>query len=169
MRVIVPLDRLETHLTGYDVEVLARYGVPLHSAIAECVRIVLEQSFERETPMSKTIFIDELRHCSLVKKWLTDNDKGFADSAESKIQHYSEVMYVIYKQLFRYVNALAEELFSEVASEYQVKVGQHYILPEGALFMDITTEYLPFRQPHGVISHVKTAAHSPYVRPRRRV
>jgi hypothetical protein len=162
VRVIVPLDRLESYLSSYDVELLVRYGIPLHAIIAECIRVALEQSFEREIPMSKEIFIDELTFNNRMSALRLTDDRGVAPSIEDKITHCGDVMYIVYKQLFHYINRIAEKLFAEVGIEYRVDVLKHYILPDGGLFMDLDIEYLPFKVKSGVTKYVKTTTNLTY-------
>lgn len=167
MRVIIPLDRLESYLSSYDVDLLVHYGIPLHKVVAECVRVALEQSFEREVPMAKDIFVEELyRDNRYIISDLAKN-RGFAPTTEDKIVHCTNVMYVVYRQLFHYINNIAAELFTEVGMEYNVNVSSHYILPDGALFMDIDADYFPFNLQKEDINHVEKTVNTTYRRHRR--
>ena len=167
MRVIIPLDRLESYLSSYDVDLLVHYGIPLHTVIAECIRVALEQSFEREVPMSKDIFVEELYRDN--RHVISDlaKDKGYAPTTEDKIAHCINVMYVVYKQLFHYVNNIAADLFNEVAIGYNVNVSSHYILPDGSLFMDVDVDYFPFNLQKEDTRHVEKTVNTTYRRHRR--
>lgn len=159
----IPLNNLEGYLMDNDVAMLVRHNLGLHSVIAECIRIVLDQGVpHNQYPLPKNRFMAAIDKRDIASRY----PEHLSDKCIMAVNHYAEMTYTTYQRLYRYIHEIVNTYVDRQATQYFVSTKTHRLEFDGSIYIQLDVDFIPFNEPQGR-HHGRTSTYTPHAKHRK--